>query len=108
MSLIVPGHRSPRPTSARTTRAAGQIGEYLRAWRKLQGLTAEQVAQRANISRPTLRRLETGEAGVSLETVLNVSRALGQLDRVVAAFDPYETELGRANADKQLPQRVRR
>lgn len=39
---------------------------------------------------------------------LKVSRALGQLDRVVEALDPYETDLGRARADWNLPQRVRR
>jgi hypothetical protein len=40
--------------------------------------------------------------------VLQVARALGQLDRIVAALDPYETDLGRARADALLPQRVRR
>jgi transcriptional regulator with XRE-family HTH domain len=84
------------------------IGQQLLTWRKLQGLTAEQVAQRANISRPTLRSLEHGETTVSLETFLNVARALGQLDRIVRALDPYDTELGRAHADVKLPERVRR
>jgi hypothetical protein len=37
-----------------------------------------------------------------------VARALGVLDRVVGAFDPYETDLGRARADEVLPKRVRR
>ncbi len=100
--------RVRRPQSARTRRAGELLGQRLLTWRKLQGLTAEQVAQRANISRPTLRSLEHGETTVSLETLLNVARALGQLDRVVDALDPYETELGRAHADIKLPQRVRR
>ena len=72
------------------------------------GLTAVQVADRAGVSRTTLRRLETGQGGVSLETALNVARALGQLERFVEALDPYETDLGRARADQRLPQRVRR
>jgi transcriptional regulator with XRE-family HTH domain len=100
--------RTRRPKSARTRRAGQMIGQQLLTWRKLQGLTAEQVAQRANISRPTLRSLEHGEITVSLETFLNVARALGQLDRIVGALDPYDTELGRAHADVKLPQRVRR
>lgn len=96
------------PTSVRTQRAAVALGDHLTTWRKLLGLTAEQVADRAGVSRTTLRRLETGEAGVSLETTLNVARALGQLDRLIEALDPYQTDLGRARADQHLPQRVRR
>jgi len=108
MVAINPDGRVRRPVSARTRRAASVIGEHLVAWRKLQGLTAEQVAERANVSRPTLRRVEHGDPGVSMEAFLQVARALGQLDRIVAALDPYETDLGRAHADSVLPKRVRR
>ncbi|MFI5693490.1 helix-turn-helix domain-containing protein [Kribbella sp. NPDC051586] len=97
-----------RPMSARARLGAERIGEHLAAWRKLEGLTAAQVAERAGISRGTLRRLETGETTVGLDVLLNVARALGVLDRVVEAFDPYETDLGRARADEVLPKRVRR
>ncbi len=97
-----------RRTSARTVRAAREIGTHLNTWRKLLGLTAEDVAERAGVARSTYRRLETGELGVSMETYLNVLRVLGQLDQVVDAIDPYETDLGRARADQRLPERVRR
>ena len=73
-----------------------------------QGLTAEQLAERAGINRGTLRRLEHGDPAVGSGVLLSVLRALGQLDRVVEALDPYETDLGRARADESLPQRVRR
>lgn len=97
-----------RPSPAKTRLAASHIGEYVVAWRKLQDLTAEQVCQRAAISRPTLRKIESGDPTVTLETFLNVLRALGRLDAVVDALDPYETELGRARADQALPERVRK
>ncbi len=97
-----------RPRSTRISVAALRVGEHLVAWRKLQGLTAQQLADRAGISRPTLRRLEHGDPAVSMESFLNVARALGQLDSIADALDPYETDLGRAQADAQLPQRVRR
>jgi transcriptional regulator with XRE-family HTH domain len=93
---------------ARTRLAAQRIGAQLTAWRKLQSLTAEQVADRAGISRTTLRNLERGETTVGLEAFLNVARVLGTLDRLVEALDPYETDLGRARADQVLPKRVRR
>ena len=97
-----------RPPTAKTKIAGAQLGSHIGAWRRLLGLTADQLAERAGISRSTLRRLESGEATVSLHTFLDVLRALGQLDRLVEAFDPYETDLGRARADEQLPIRVRR
>nr|WP_129667665.1 helix-turn-helix transcriptional regulator [Phytoactinopolyspora endophytica] len=97
-----------RPTSARVRISAARIGSHLTAWRKLQGLTAEQVAERAGISRGTLRRLENGETVVGLDVFLSVARVLGTLDRLVEVLDPYETDLGRARADETLPKRVRR
>jgi len=93
--------------SARGSRAALEIGEHLATWRKLQGLTAQQVADRAGVSRETLGKLERGQGNVGMTVLLEVSRALGQLDRLVEALDPYETDLGRARADQALPKRVR-
>jgi transcriptional regulator with XRE-family HTH domain len=96
-----------RPSPAKVRLAAERIGQHAVTWRRLLGLTANQVAQRAGISAPTLRKLEHGDPTVSLETYLNVMRALGRLDDVVKAIDPYETELGRARAEEVLPKRVR-
>ncbi len=96
-----------RPTPRRTTTAAHTIGEQLQAWRKLLGLTAQVVAERAGISRSTLTRLEAGDVHVGLDTFLNVCSALGILEGVTQATDPYETDFGRARADQQLPKRVR-
>lgn len=97
-----------RPLPVQTRRAAVDLGEHLRTWRKLLGLTGQQVAERAGINRQTLTRLERGEASVGLGVFLNVARALGQLDRVIAGMDPYETPFGRARAEEALPKRVRR
>jgi transcriptional regulator with XRE-family HTH domain len=66
-----------RPRSSKTSRAAAMIGEHLTTWRKLHGLTADQVCQRAAISRPTLRKVEHGDPTVSFEAVLNVAKSLG-------------------------------
>src|SRR5450830_983699 len=96
-----------RPLPVRVRRAALELGQHLSTWRKLQNLTAEQVAERAGITRGTLRRLEHGDAAVGMGVTLSVARALGQLDQLVAALDPYESDLGRARADLILPQRVR-
>lgn len=95
-----------KPTPVRVSRAASELGGHIQTWRKLQGLTAQQLAERANISRDTLRRVETGKP-VGSDVLLNVVRCLGQLDRLIEALDPYETDIGRARAGTALPQRVR-
>jgi len=97
-----------RPTSRRVVETAETIGQQLTTWRKLLDLTAAQVAERAGIARGTLARVEHGDGGVSWAAVLSVAQALGQLDRLIDATDPYETDFGRARADRALPQRVRR
>jgi transcriptional regulator with XRE-family HTH domain len=97
-----------RPLPVRTRRSVVEIGEHLSTWRKLQGLTIQQIADRAGVTRQTLARLEKGDPSVSIGTVMNVTNALGQLSRVVESFDPYETAIGRARSEETLPQRVRR
>ncbi|MFV0432742.1 MAG: helix-turn-helix domain-containing protein [Leucobacter sp.] len=97
----------PRPTPAQISAAGSDIGAQLAAWRKLSNLTAQQLSERAGISRATLTKIEAGSLGVSFGAVLKVARALGVLDAIVLATDPYETDLGRARADQILPKRVR-
>lgn len=84
-----------------------RIGEDLATWRRLRRLTAAQVADRAGISRYTVMRLENGE-GATMENLLRVARALGVLDQLVGAVDPYKTDVGRLRSQENLPQRVRR
>lgn len=96
-----------RPVPFKTQQAAADIGGHLAAWRKLRGLTAQQVAERAGITRQTVGRLERGDLAVGMGVFLSVCRALGVLPSVVAATDPYETPLGRARADQSLPKRIR-
>ncbi len=88
-------------------RATREVGIHLATWRRLRGLTAAQVAERAGITRPTLSRLEAGGGGTSLENVLRVARALGVMDELVVALDPYESDVGRLRLEGQLPARVR-
>jgi transcriptional regulator with XRE-family HTH domain len=92
-------------TPVAVTSGQRRMGEQLATWRKLRQLTAAQVADRAGISRHTVRRLESGE-GVSMENLLRVARVLGVLDNLVAALDPYATDLGRLRSQEALPERV--
>ena len=88
-------------------RALADLGDHVRTWRKLNGLTSALVAERAGISRQTLRDIETGTGTVSAGNLLRVLRVLGILSPVVAATDPLNTDVGRLRAGQALPQRVR-
>lgn len=63
-----------------------ELGGQIRAARKQQHLTQQELANRSNVSRSAIKYLEAGH-GSSLATFLNVARALGldeSLDRVFA------------------------
>lgn len=86
---------------------AVQFGEYLTAWRKLLDLTTTQVAERAGVTRATLRAIEHGTGGASLAATLQVAQALGVLDKLVDSIDPYTTDIGRLRAGLIDRKRVR-
>lgn len=87
--------------------AIDAVGDQLRTFRRLQKLTQQQVAERAGLNRGTVARLEAGDSSVTLSSFLSVCRALGVLDMLVGALDPYKTAIGRAQATRELPKRVR-
>lgn len=95
------------PTPAPIQKATKQMAENLTAWRKLRGLTINQLADRAGLSETTVKRLTSSPGSVSLENTLRVARALGILDQLVNAADPLNTDLGRLRSGQQLPDRVR-
>ncbi len=53
------------------------LGVQFRRAREAAGLTQEQTADRANISRPRYRDIETGGAAARATTLVNIARALG-------------------------------
>lgn len=89
------------------SRSMRALADDLRTWRKLRGLTQAQLADRADVSLDTMRRLESGTGGVSLTTLLGVLRALGLLEALGEALDPHRSDIGRMRSDEALPKRVR-
>lgn len=83
------------------------FGENITRWRRLHGLTAQMVAERAGITRPTLRSIERGDGTARLENVFAVLRVLDVSQLMLIASDPLSTDIGRANADRLIPKRIR-
>ncbi len=69
-----------------------EIGKTIKKLRKERGYSQEELAKMANISRPTLSKLENGLlAKVSLATFLNILRILGH-DIEIVPFNPFKRE----------------
>ena len=95
--------RTPIPVS----RAMRTIAANLDLARRQQRITLELLAERANLSVPTVRRLLNEGAG-TFENFLSIARILGLLQGVEDATDPLNTPIGRARAEQDVPKRVRR
>src|SRR5688572_6117668 len=82
--------------------AAGQLaalGQRLELARKRRRMTQRTVAVRAGISIPTLRKLEQGDASISLVTFLRILQVLGlarDVDQLAA-----DDQLGRRLQDAE-------
>ena len=83
-------HLFPKAATALKT-----LGENLRLARKRRKITAQMMAERANMSLMTLRSLERGEAQVSMANYMAVIACLGFQDDVaqVAANDVLGRDL---------------
>ena len=81
------------------------LGENIRLARLRRRLSAEQVAERAGISRPTLAAIGRGEPGVGIGNYLEVLRVLGlDQDLLQVAKDDV---LGRKLQDLEISVRRR-
>jgi hypothetical protein len=64
------------------------------------------MAQRANISRTTLVKVEKGDPGVGVGTYAVVLFALGMLDRLRDLASAKTDEIGLALEEERLPKRI--
>lgn len=89
----------------RAQRILAEVGENIRLARLRRKLSAEQIAERANISRPTLSSIEKGAASVSIGAYLQVLMIIGlEKDFLLLAKDDV---LGRKLQDANLSTKKR-
>lgn len=100
MIAIMPKKITISPAAGRELR---KLGARLREARIRRRLTQELVAERAGMTRPTLRRAERGDPSVSAGSYALILQALGLLDGWGVIADP----VGDLLAAEQLPKSVR-
>lgn len=90
------------PSSAKELEALGQRLKDARLRRRF---SMETVCARADISRPTLYKVENGDPSVAMGSYLQVLRVLGLVADL--GLLAREDELGRRLQDEALPHRKR-
>lgn len=88
--------------SVRQARLMLTFGEHIRRWRKINGMSASDLASRSFITRETLRNIEKGTGSTRLDSVFAVLTTLGILDAIVTAADPFESDAARTRIDAIL------
>ena len=98
LSYIMP--RSDRALLPKQKRMFIKVGEQIRLARLRRRLSAQQVAERAGISRSTLSLLEKGSSSSTVSTLFRILSVLGlEADFLALAKDD---ELGRRLEDAKL------
>lgn len=93
------------PISAR--RAIKKLGSDLEFARKRRRISTASMAERADISRTTLNKIENGEASVSMAAYLSVMLILGFEKRLGDLASAETDEMGLVLDAERVPQRIR-
>jgi transcriptional regulator with XRE-family HTH domain len=83
-----------------------QLGINIRNARLRRNITMESLAERSNISIPTLRAVERGNYSTSIGAYLNTLTSLG-LEKDLAKV-AYKDDLGQTIMDANLGSRIKR
>ncbi|WP_110590683.1 helix-turn-helix transcriptional regulator [Tritonibacter mobilis] len=99
--------RRTRTYSRATKQALSILGKLIKVGRVERGLTAAELAERAGITRKTLRRIEYGEPGPEIGMVFEVAALVGVR---LFQYDDRTLQMHNARLDEKLallPQSVR-
>ena len=97
------GYPLPNPAA----RALAKLGRDISLARRRRRLSQASLAERSGIGLNTLRRLEKGEPGGSIENLARVLHVLGEIERLEHLLDTGADTIGLVMMDEALPERVR-
>lgn len=89
-------------------RALRKLGQDIKDARRRRRIPMAIAAERASISKPTMIRIERGDANVSIGSYATVLYGLGMAERISELVDPKNDPVGLQLEEENLPQRIRR
>lgn len=99
--------RTTPPLPLPVKRALAKLGQDIHSARVRRRITTTIMAERAFITRMTLRKVERGDPGVSLGIYATVMFVLGLAPRIADLADSRSDEVGLQLEEERLPKRVR-
>ena len=84
-----------------------KLGQDINDARRRRRVTIQLMAERANVSRATIGKIEKGDPTASMGAYAAVLFVLGMVDRLNDLVDSAHDLIGRRLEDEKLPQRVR-
>jgi transcriptional regulator with XRE-family HTH domain len=87
--------------------ALQKLGQDINNARRRRRITAQLMAERAGLSRSTIRKIEKGDPTTSMGSYGTVLFVLGMEKRLSDLVDSMHDSLGRRLEDENLPQRIR-
>jgi transcriptional regulator with XRE-family HTH domain len=84
-----------------------KLGQDIRSARLRRRIPTTIMAERAFITRPTLRKVERGDPGVSLGIYATIMFILGMTTRIADLADTRADAVGLQLEEERLPKRIR-
>ena len=99
--------RTSPPLPLPVQRALKKLGRDIRDARRRRRIKTAVMADRVQISRPTLRRVENGDASVGIGSYATTLYVLGMVERIGDLADIGQDPVGQRLASENLPERIR-
>ena len=90
------------------SKALAKLGRDISLARRTRRVAAADFSRQMGVSRATLHRLESGDPGISLNTLTMAMFVLGNLDRLAELADPARDDVALMLTRRNAPRRVRR
>jgi hypothetical protein len=98
--------RTTPPLPLPVQRALKKLGSDIRDARRRRRIQTQVMADRLQVSKPTLRRLEKGDPSVGIGSYATALYVLGMIERLGSLADLSHDPVGQQIAAEDLPQRI--